>query len=214
MKFNKLFLIIACATIASFSAANGMEKINTFFNSSIKQTATQEQIAHAQLCPICQGELEDNEKLSVLHCNPTVPHIFHKECLDSWMYDRWKNSFNITCPMCSSAIIPPKWLIVKNSYQLLPGKLNELLELLFRYPKITSLIISTIGTSLASLLETKAGRPKSTFRALNYLQAYYLICRGTQQYVDNQTLTFSCISKISSAILILLFFSRFDINWK
>ena len=172
MKFNKLFLIIACATIASFSAANGMEKINTFFNGSIKQTATQEQIAHAQVCPICQVEFEDNEKLSVLHCNPTVPHIFHKECLDSWMYDRWKNSFNITCPMCSSAIIPPKWLIVKNSYQLLPRNGQQLIVYLDQHPRQQSLLAALTLTLFGQWLRAKEGLP-SHFKSFLILMATY-----------------------------------------
>lgn len=41
-------------------------------------------------CSICLSNFEEGEKIKILCCN----HIFHSECIDSWLV------FNRKCPLC------------------------------------------------------------------------------------------------------------------
>ena len=47
------------------------------------------------VCSICLEEFEYNQELKKLKCN----HIFHKECLESWINDKK------ICPLCRTGIL-------------------------------------------------------------------------------------------------------------
>ncbi|XP_022159502.1 RING-H2 finger protein ATL2-like [Momordica charantia] len=49
-------------------------------------------------CTICLSKMEKSEKMRELS---NCCHVFHKECLDTWI-----DEFQITCPICRSMLLP------------------------------------------------------------------------------------------------------------
>lgn len=45
-------------------------------------------------CPICLDDIKNNEYVRELKCN----HIFHKKCIDTWLYKSEQN----VCPYCKN----------------------------------------------------------------------------------------------------------------
>ncbi|KAK9091402.1 hypothetical protein Sjap_024579 [Stephania japonica] len=48
-------------------------------------------------CVVCLCELREGERVRWLGCR----HVFHKECLDRWLFDHR----NFTCPLCRSPLV-------------------------------------------------------------------------------------------------------------
>jgi len=58
---------------------------------TFKDGATQYLVAEDEDCSVCYCDFEVNDKLRKLPCN----HVFHKECVDPWLLNRFKR-----CPLC------------------------------------------------------------------------------------------------------------------
>lgn len=58
---------------------------------AFKDGATQYLVAEDEDCTVCYCDFEVNDKLRKLPCN----HVFHKECVDPWLLNRFKR-----CPLC------------------------------------------------------------------------------------------------------------------
>jgi hypothetical protein len=92
--------------LASCHAIEGTARLKSWLPFGNRAKATQEQINKAKNCPICledftrndHGEYDPNAFV-VLRCNKTVPHIFHKKCLNQWV-----NEGHSTCPLCRTSI--------------------------------------------------------------------------------------------------------------
>lgn len=63
----------------------------------------------SQTCPICRGEYEDDERISVLNCH----HQYHSECIQEWLTKR-----HPSCPTCREGMresvfrkIPPSLVV-------------------------------------------------------------------------------------------------------
>lgn len=54
-----------------------------------------EKHGHAESCPICCGEFEEDKYIKVL---PKCSHIFHEDCIEKWIL-KAKHRF-ICCPVC------------------------------------------------------------------------------------------------------------------
>ncbi|KAF9591859.1 hypothetical protein IFM89_008905 [Coptis chinensis] len=48
-------------------------------------------------CVVCLCRLKDGEQVRSLACR----HVFHKTCLDGWVFDH----LNVTCPLCRSPLV-------------------------------------------------------------------------------------------------------------
>ncbi|KAL5726589.1 RING-type E3 ubiquitin transferase [Ranunculus cassubicifolius] len=48
-------------------------------------------------CIVCLCRLREGEQVRKLACR----HVFHKSCLDGWLYDH----YNLTCPLCRSPLV-------------------------------------------------------------------------------------------------------------
>ncbi|KAK9115069.1 hypothetical protein Syun_021866 [Stephania yunnanensis] len=48
-------------------------------------------------CVVCLCEMREGERVRKLGCR----HVFHKECLDGWLFDHR----NFTCPLCRSPLV-------------------------------------------------------------------------------------------------------------
>ncbi|KAK2989296.1 hypothetical protein RJ640_001281 [Escallonia rubra] len=48
-------------------------------------------------CAVCLNEFEEAETLRLL---PTCSHVFHPDCIDSWL------ASHVTCPVCRSNLVP------------------------------------------------------------------------------------------------------------
>ncbi|XP_066363716.1 RING-H2 finger protein ATL63-like [Miscanthus floridulus] len=53
---------------------------------------------HGQQCAVCLGEMEDGELGRLL---PACRHVFHVECIDTWL------GVSSTCPVCRTAAAAP-----------------------------------------------------------------------------------------------------------
>lgn len=47
-------------------------------------------------CSICYDKIQHTEYSRMLKCN----HVYHKKCIDKWLYISYKNGNSINCPIC------------------------------------------------------------------------------------------------------------------
>lgn len=59
--------------------------------------------AESRECTVCLSVFEEGEEIRRLRCG----HVFHKECLDTWLKGEWA-----TCPLCRSDVLPEE-IVVK-----------------------------------------------------------------------------------------------------
>ncbi|KAM7523699.1 hypothetical protein LguiA_013601 [Lonicera macranthoides] len=59
--------------------------------------------AGSRECTVCLSVFEEGEEIRRLRCG----HVFHKECLDTWLKGEWA-----TCPLCRSDVLPEE-IVVK-----------------------------------------------------------------------------------------------------
>ncbi|CAN4127107.1 unnamed protein product [Withania somnifera] len=60
-----------------------------------------------KVCSIC---LESMELYHEIRHLITCTHVFHRGCLDSWV-----NHGHVTCPLCRSLLLPPKFISFRSS---------------------------------------------------------------------------------------------------
>ena len=103
-------LTLGFLTMLTFSnTVEGMAWARSWLPSfTTQKAATQEQINTAKSCPICLEDFKENESLTTLNCDENVPHIFHKECLDSSI-----NAGDEKCPICRKTL-PMTSRVIKN----------------------------------------------------------------------------------------------------
>jgi hypothetical protein len=53
-------------------------------------------------CPICFEEFGDDEEVIELNC--AKGHIFHIQCIKSWLYSQKRQNTDYTCPLCRAPI--------------------------------------------------------------------------------------------------------------
>lgn len=58
-------------------------------------------------CSICLESMELDEEVRELI---TCTHVFHRECLDTWV-----NDGHVTCPLCRSMLLPPKLISCRSN---------------------------------------------------------------------------------------------------
>ncbi|XVF10278.1 hypothetical protein REPUB_Repub07fG0168900 [Reevesia pubescens] len=59
-----------------------------------------EQVENNKVCTICLDSVEKSDEIREL-CN--CCHVFHKECLDTWV-----NEGQVSCPLCRSTLYPDR----------------------------------------------------------------------------------------------------------
>ncbi|XP_022737304.1 E3 ubiquitin-protein ligase RHA2A-like [Durio zibethinus] len=59
-----------------------------------------EQVEKNTICTVCLDSMEKNDEMREL-CK--CSHVFHKECLDTWV-----NEGQVTCPLCRSTLYPDR----------------------------------------------------------------------------------------------------------
>ncbi|EOY23827.1 hypothetical protein QUC31_008453 [Theobroma cacao] len=59
-----------------------------------------EQVENKTVCTVCLDSMEKSDEIRVL-CK--CCHVFHKECLDTWV-----NEGQVTCPLCRSTLYPDR----------------------------------------------------------------------------------------------------------
>ncbi len=91
---KKIFLWSALVLATLNGTLSSMERIRAITNPG-RVIPTQEQITNAKICPICRSDFEAGHNLEALACNPATPHIFHTQCLKSWV-----KLGHLTCPLC------------------------------------------------------------------------------------------------------------------
>lgn len=104
MKLMKLFLtsVFALSVLAPSTAVIAMEPAQRPTGPAIAA-----EIAQAQTCAICQGDLTEGQKLRTLRCNQNgVPHIFCHTCINDWLVSRQRDNQPALCPICQTPAVP------------------------------------------------------------------------------------------------------------
>ena len=103
-----LLLLIVCSIFLSYCFNCSSEGIYT---SDIERpilivnTIPYNETINQKTCSICLEEYKKNDQVFVSKCN----HIFHKNCITSWLNN------NRTCPLCVNIIVNNLYIIQCNS---------------------------------------------------------------------------------------------------
>ncbi|XP_021292296.1 E3 ubiquitin-protein ligase RHA2B-like [Herrania umbratica] len=68
------------------------------YGTFIERFGDDKQVENNTICTVCLDSMEKSEEIRAL-CK--CCHVFHKECLDTWV-----NEGQVTCPLCRSTLYP------------------------------------------------------------------------------------------------------------
>ena len=143
MKCVRILIFASLALLAAPGTMQGMQTVKGWWKG-----ATDQQIAEAKECGICKDDFEEsNLPLTILKCDPKVPHIFHSDCLNNWISAQPK----ATCPQCRKAISADQLSLLQKLNKIKKNTVDNLISVT-RDPRLGSGFITAGSVQAFALI--------------------------------------------------------------